>query len=229
MPKPYFSTEASSKRALKSAGLPEAATSRSPSATATVTPVTGAKMPAPSASVTKAQRPARRAAAASSATPAPATAKSLRTSAAGAGAATCAIYLFNELNSYFSKRSARTGLNAMSISMSEDRHSRGISVLIVTRALLSAMWPRASSNIACWRADSSPRCAYISSTLPYLEISLAAPTSPTPLTPGTLSEASPQMVSMSMTCEVSCIPYLAHTAAASSNSSSPPPLPGRSW
>ena len=67
------------------------------------------------------------------------------------------------------------------------------------------------------------------SMLPYLEISFPAPTSPTPLTPGTLSAESPQMASMSMIWTGSRMPHFSQMAVRSTISSSPPDFPGLYW
>ena len=109
---------------------------------------------------------------------------------------------------------------------SSEQEETSTSVFIVTKKRLIPRWSAASRTAAACFGGSSSTCCRMPSTEPYRPTNFLAPTSPMPLTPGTLSEVSPQMARMSMTWRGSLMPNLAQISSFPTVSSSAPPLPG---
>ena len=154
---PYLSMAASSRMSLtlsrRSPGTAQACPSQP-----MISRFTGEKMPSPYASVMRPQHPAFRTALTISAGAISLTMNSSLVWDAADGP-TWVMNRLRELNSYFSNKSAISGLKFMSIRMSSSVVASGISVLMVTSSLDRPMWPRASSNCACRRGVSSSRWA----------------------------------------------------------------------
>ena len=90
--------------------------------------------------------------------------------------------------------------------------SSGTSVSIVTSSRDRSSCSRSRSIFSRILPLTSSRCSSTPCTEPNSAISLMAPFSPMPLTPGTLSEASPMIASTSITCS-GVVPNFSSTAA----------------